>query len=55
MDSNKQNNEKLPEYDINLTDDQEMEIIERDNDCLNGKTSARDWNDIKRDLKNVYR
>jgi len=38
-----------------LTELQKQEILKRDNDFLTGKTSARDWNDIKRDLKSVYR
>lgn len=38
-----------------LTEAQMQEVIKRDNDFINGKTTARDWNDIKRDLKSVYR
>lgn len=41
--------------DIGLTDAQKLEVIRRDNDFINGKTTARDWNDIKRDLESVYR
>jgi len=40
---------------FNLTELQKQEILRRDNDFLTGKTTARDWNDIKRDLKSVYR
>ena len=38
-----------------LTEAQMQEVIKRDNDFINGKTTARGWNDIKRDLKSVYR
>jgi len=38
-----------------LTTEQEKEIIRRDNAFIQGKTSARNWNDIIRDLENVYR
>jgi len=41
--------------DFGLTDAQKQEVIRRDNDFINGKTTARDWNDIKRDLESVYR
>jgi hypothetical protein len=37
-----------------LTESKKKQILKRDNDFLNEKTTARDWNDIKRDLKNVY-
>ena len=40
---------------FSLTDDQKQEILRRDNDFVNGKTTARNWDDIKRDLKSVYR
>ncbi|MCR8561452.1 addiction module protein [Mucilaginibacter sp. BJC16-A38] len=36
--------------DFTLTDSQKQEVIRRDNDFINGKTTARDWNDIKRDF-----
>jgi len=39
------------ENDFCLTEDQKKEIIRRDNDFISGKTTARDWEDIKRDLK----
>jgi len=38
-----------------LTTEQEREIIRRDKAFAEGKTSARDWEDVKRDLENVYR
>lgn len=38
-----------------LTTEQEKEIIRRDRAFAEGKTGARDWNDIIRDLENVYR
>jgi len=41
--------------DFSLTDDQKAEILRRDNDFVSGKTTARNWDDIKRDLKSVYR
>jgi hypothetical protein len=41
--------------DIILTDEQKKEIIRRDNDFISGKTIARDWEDIRRDLQSVYR
>jgi len=40
---------------ISLTESQKQEILKRDNDFLTGKTTARDWDDIKRDLRSVYR
>jgi hypothetical protein len=43
-----------PDYPI-LTTEQEKEIIRRDNAFIQGKTSARNWDDIVRDLENVYR
>ena len=41
--------------DLRLTENQKQEIIRRDNDFVNGKTTARNWNDIKRDLDTIYR
>jgi len=41
--------------DLGLTELQKQEILKRDNDFINGKTTARDWNDIKRELRSVYR
>ena len=41
--------------DFDLTEAQMQEVIKRDNDFINGKTTARDWNEIKRDLQSVYR
>ena len=38
-----------------LTPEQAKEIIRRDEAFLQGKTSARDWEEIKRELENVYR
>jgi hypothetical protein len=37
-----------------LTDAQKQEVINRDNDFMSGKITARDWNDIRRELKSVY-
>ena len=36
-----------------LNESQKQEIIIRDNDFISGKTTSRDWNNIKRDLKGV--
>jgi hypothetical protein len=41
--------------DIALTTDQEKEIVRRDAAFAEGKTSARDWDEIKKSLANVYR
>jgi hypothetical protein len=38
-----------------LSELQMKEVIKRDNDFIAGKTTARDWDDIKRDLRSVYR
>lgn len=38
-----------------LSDEQKQEIIKQDNDFVTAKTTARNWEDIKRDLKSVYR
>ena len=40
---------------ISLSEAQKEEILKRDNDFLAGKTTARDWNDIKHELRSVYR
>lgn len=41
--------------DYVLTPEQQKEILRRDKEFLNGKTTARDWNEIKDELRNVYR
>ena len=41
--------------DIALMSEQEKEIIRRDAALTEGKTSARNWDEIKKDLLNVYR
>lgn len=41
--------------EVGLSELQKQEILKHDNDFLTGKTTAKDWNDIKRDLKSVYR
>jgi len=38
-----------------LTEGEKSEILRRDNDFIGGKTTARNWEDIKRDLESVYR
>ncbi|OIQ68372.1 hypothetical protein GALL_500380 [mine drainage metagenome] len=40
---------------ISLTEGQKEEILRRDNDFINGKTAARNWDEIKKDLESVYR
>ncbi len=40
---------------ITLTSEQEKEIIRRDTALTEGKTSARNWDEIKKTLENVYR
>jgi hypothetical protein len=42
------------DHDLRLTEDRKQEIIRRDSDFISGKTVARDWNDIKRDLDTIY-
>jgi len=37
-----------------LSEAQMQEVIKRDNDFIDGKTTARKWNDIRRNLKSVY-
>lgn len=41
--------------DITLTTEQEKEIVRRDAAFAEGKTSARNWDEIKKNLENVYR
>jgi hypothetical protein len=43
-----------PEHSI-ATTEQEKEIIRRDAAFSRGETGARNWDDIIRDLENVYR
>jgi putative addiction module component (TIGR02574 family) len=40
--------------DINLTEAQQKEILKRDADFVSGKTTARDWEDIRRELEALY-
>jgi len=40
---------------VTLTSEQEKEIVRRDAALTEGKTSARNWDEIKKDLGNVYR
>jgi hypothetical protein len=46
--------QKTTDFPI-LTIEQEKEIIRRDNAFAQGKTAARNWEEIKWDLANVYR
>ncbi len=41
--------------DIELTTAQKKEIIRREKSFAEGKTTARSWEEIKKDLENVYR
>ncbi|RYZ99345.1 MAG: hypothetical protein EOP47_17060 [Sphingobacteriaceae bacterium] len=41
--------------DIVLTTQQEQEILRRDKDYTEGKTTARIWTDVKKDLETLYR
>lgn len=43
------------EVDIALTDTQKQEVLKRDADFINGKTTARNWDDINDELSRVYR
>jgi hypothetical protein len=38
-----------------LTIEQQKEIIQRDEAFTQGKTGARDWDNIRKELENVYR
>ncbi|MDB5153459.1 MAG: hypothetical protein JWR54_2210 [Mucilaginibacter sp.] len=46
---------KTTSDDITLTGHQEKEIIRRDTALTKGETSVRNWDEIKKDLENVYR
>jgi len=48
------NYETTPEISL-LTLEQEKEILRRDKAFAEGKTSARPWDEIKKELDNVYR
>ena len=53
-------NKKHFDYQTNpdsliLTTEQEREIIRRDEAFAQGKTNARDWDEIRKELENVYR
>jgi hypothetical protein len=54
LDSLQYDYQTTPE-DITLTTEQEKEIIRRDSAFIEGKTEARNWDDIKKSLGNVYR
>jgi hypothetical protein len=42
-------------YDDYVFSKEEIERLVKDNeDYINGKTTARDWNDIKEDLKRAF-
>lgn len=41
--------------EFSLTAEQQNEIIRRDKAFAEGKTSARPWDEIKKELENVYR
>ena len=42
-------------HDVELTDEQAKEIIRREKAFAEGKTTARSWDEIKKDLEDVYR
>jgi hypothetical protein len=41
--------------DIQLSVEQQKEILRREQSFAEGKTTERNWEDIKRDLERVYR
>ena len=41
--------------EVQITNEQQKEIIKRDNALAEGKTSSRSWDEIKNDLERVYR
>ena len=41
--------------DIGVTVEQQQEILRRDKDFMEGKTTATDWEEIKREFESVYR
>ncbi|TFF40935.1 addiction module protein [Mucilaginibacter psychrotolerans] len=43
------------EDDLFLTDEQQAEVLKRDKAFMKGKTTARDWNEIKQEMDRVYR
>ncbi len=38
-----------------LTDQQQQEVLRREKAFAEGKTSSRSWDEIKKELENVYR
>ncbi len=40
---------------VTLSNEQEKEILKREKSFSEGTTSARPWDDIKKDLESVYR
>ncbi|MCQ6958506.1 hypothetical protein [Mucilaginibacter aquariorum] len=38
-----------------LSGEQQKEILSRDQEFIEGKTTARDWNEIKKEMDRVYR
>ncbi|MEO6524761.1 MAG: addiction module protein [Mucilaginibacter sp.] len=41
--------------DIEITTEQQKEILRRDKSFAEGKTTARNWEEIKKELESVYR
>jgi hypothetical protein len=41
------------EDDLFLTDEQQAEVLKRDKAFMEGKTTARDWNEISRTLSKI--
>ncbi len=40
---------------INLTQEQQQEVLRREKAFAEGQTSSRSWSEIKKELENVYR
>jgi putative addiction module component (TIGR02574 family) len=43
------------EPDFDLTNEQQKEILRREKAFAEGKTTSRPWDEIKKELENVYR
>jgi hypothetical protein len=42
-------------FNIELTEEQAKEILRREKSFAEGKTTLRTWDEVKKDLENVYR
>jgi putative addiction module component (TIGR02574 family) len=45
----------IQDHQIKLTDKQKEEVLRRDKAFAEGKTAARTWEEIKKELEKVYR